>query len=689
MKILIVDDYDENLYMLSSLLAAHGHDIITAANGSDAFAILKEDGADLIISDILMPVMDGFQLCRLVKGDKVLRSIPFIIYTATYTSLLDQELAMKIGADRFIEKPCEPERFIEAIREITLTAPPDQDNAPAMATQPEEEILKLYNEQLVRKLEQKMLQAEQELQSRLKAEKALCESESRFRLFAETAPVGVIISDRNQNALYISKKFTSLFGYTLQDVPNIEAWFRLAYPDEALRIQVQNIWQAAVDEAQKTQSEIKPLEFPVSCKDGSIRDIEFRMSISGEFHFVVLTDISLRKEMDKQREALQEQLFMAQKMESIGRLAGGVAHDFNNMLSVIIGYTGLAMKKMDPSDRSHADLNEVLKAAMRSADITRQLLAFARKQSINPKVLDLNDTVESMLKLLRRLIGEDISLTWIPVMDLWPVQIDPTQIDQVLANLAVNARDAIINVGKIVIETANVTIRPDQCTQISDGFPGEFIMLAVSDTGCGIDNDTLTHIFEPFFTTRAEGSGTGLGLSMVYGIVKQNGGFITVYSEPGNGTTFKIYLPRYHGDFEPNGMENPREIPKGHGETILVAEDEPSILNLTESLLLELGYSVLTASTTAEAIHLAQDNEKTIRLLISDVVMPDMNGQDLAREIRLAIPDLKVLFMSGYTDNVVLQRGGVLQKDDFFLQKPFSQMDLAIQVKNALKATHS
>lgn len=384
-----------------------------------------------------------------------------------------------------------------------------------------------------------------------------------------------------------------------------------------------------------------------------------------------------------EQKKLEDQLRQAQKMEAVGRLAGGVAHDYNNMLSVILGYTQLALAKMKPSDPLHDDLTQVLNAAKRSTDITRQLLAFARKQVVVPRVLDLNTTVEGMLKMLRRLIGEDIDLAWLPAAGLGSVNMDPSQIDQLLANLCVNARDAIADVGKVTIETANVTFDEAYCAEHAGFHPGKFVLLAVSDDGCGMDKETIDKIFEPFFTTKEVGRGTGLGLSTVYGIVKQNGGFINVYSEPGKGTTFKIYLSRHAGKAEMIETEGAVKIPASLGETLLLVEDEDSILKLGQKILDELGYAVLTAGTPKEAIHLAQAHTGEIQLLITDVVMPEMNGRELAEQIHALRPKIKTLFMSGYTADVIAHHG-VLEAGVHFLQKPFSRSDLGSKVREAL-----
>ncbi|MFH0785960.1 MAG: GAF domain-containing protein [Pseudomonadota bacterium] len=385
---------------------------------------------------------------------------------------------------------------------------------------------------------------------------------------------------------------------------------------------------------------------------------------------------------------LEDKLIQAQKMESVGRLAGGVAHDYNNMLSVILGYSELALEKLNPTDSLYEDLQEIHNAAVRSTDITRQLLAFARKQTIAPVSLDLNEMVEGMLKMLRRLIGEDIDLAWLPKAGLWPVKIDPSQVDQLLANFCINARDAIDGVGRVSIETDMTTFDEAYCADHPGFVPGEYVLLAVSDDGCGMDSDTVDKIFEPFFTTKEVGQGTGLGLATVYGIVKQNGGFINVYSEPGKGSTFKIYLARHADPVLKASRESPADIPSGHGEVVLVVEDEVSILTLAKRILEELGYTVLPAQTPSKALRLVEENQSQIDLLITDVVMPEMNGKDLSNRLHTLYPGLKTLFMSGYTADVIAHRG-VLDEGINFMQKPFSKEIMAVKVREALDGWQS
>jgi len=390
-----------------------------------------------------------------------------------------------------------------------------------------------------------------------------------------------------------------------------------------------------------------------------------------------------RKQAEKALKISEEKFRQAQKMESVGRLAGGVAHDYNNALSVIMGFTELTLSKVDPKEQIHTDLTEVLKAARHAAEITRQLLGFARKQTITPLVLDMNKTVESILKMLRRLIGEDINFVWMPGGGLWHIKMDPSQIDQILANLCVNARDAIKGVGRLIIETQNIIFDKDYCID-HDGFiPGEFVMLSVSDDGCGMEKKILDNIFEPFFTTKDLDKGTGLGLSTVYGIVKQNNGLISVYSEPGKGTTIRIYIPRHGTETITTLKENKKKILRGQGETLLVVEDEPSVLRLAEKILSELGYNLLTASTPSEALEIVKEQMSKIHLVFTDVIMPEMNGLELARRIQLINPKAKCIFMSGHTANTIAHHG-VLDESVYFIQKPFSKRDIAEIVRKVL-----
>ena len=418
-------------------------------------------------------------------------------------------------------------------------------------------------------------------------------------------------------------------------------------------------------------------------KDGTIIDVLLSSSPvdlhdwSAGVTFTAL-DITERKQMDADQERLRAQLVQAQKMESIGRLAGGVAHDFNNMLQAILGNVSMALEEPAGSAEMREYLDEIQKAAMRSGDLIRQLLAFARRQPVSPRVLDLNDTISGMLKMLQRLMGEDIQLVWQPAPALWPVRVDPSQIDQLLANLAVNARDAIAGVGRITIETSNVTVHPGVA---QDCQPGAYVRCAVRDTGCGMDADTLSHLFEPFFTTKDLGRGTGLGLATVYGIVKQNGGFIDVDSAPGSGTVMTVFLPRAEAAAGTRFADAPA-VPAGT-ETVLLVEDEEQVLSLVSAMLTRNGYTVLAASRPEEALAIAQRHTGPIHLLVTDVVMPGMNGRELRARLEELRPGVGCLFVSGYTADVIANRG-VLDEGVQFLQKPFSAFDLSRRIREVL-----
>jgi PAS domain S-box-containing protein len=397
----------------------------------------------------------------------------------------------------------------------------------------------------------------------------------------------------------------------------------------------------------------------------------------------VIKDITELKKSEKANIHLQEQLIQAQKIESIGRLAGGVAHDFNNMLGVILGHAELAQKQLDKTEPLFYNLEEIRKAAQRSVNITRQLLAFARKQTIAPQIMDLNESVDGILTMLRRLIGEDINLAWLPGNRLGLVNMDPSQVDQILVNLIVNARDAIVDTGKITIETHNVAFDESYCRIHAGHDPGEYVMLAVSDNGCGMDTEVMAHLFEPFFTTKEMGKGTGLGLATIYGIVKQNNGFVNVHSELGHGTTFKIYLPRVGGNASPTQEADTIESVSRGNEVILIVEDEQMILNMTTRMLELHGYKVLPVATPGEAISLAQKHAGDLHLLLTDVVMPEMNGRDLARNLLSLHPKLKILFMSGYSANIIAHQG-VLDEGVDFIQKPFFIKTLATKIREVL-----
>ncbi len=514
-------------------------------------------------------------------------------------------------------------------------------------------------------------------------EDALLRSEESLREAQRLAHIGSWELDLQSRTLSWSDEIHRIFG-TDRERFNVsyEAFLNLVHPDD--RADVDRVYIESV-----ANREPYAIEHRLLLPDGSIKYVHDRCeTFYGEDGVPLrsigtVQDITERTLGEQENRKLQAQYAQAQKMESIGRLAGGVAHDFNNMLFIILGHVDMALERLADDDLLGGSLQEIRKAAERSANLTRQLLAFARNQAAAPRRLNLNDSVGDMLKMLQRLIGEDIDLAWLPAPDLGPVRIDPVQVDQILANLCVNARDAIDGVGKVTIETQNVNFSPDYCAEHVGFKPGSYVMLAVSDDGCGIPLDVMGQLFEPFFTTKEVGLGTGLGLSTVYGIVKQNDGFVNVYSEPGGGSIFKIYLPRNESGAEDAVVAVAEEVQRGSGEMILLVEDEAMILNLGRQMLESLGYQVMAANTPAEALQLAKAYDGEIDLLVSDVVMPGMNGRQLAVELSGQRPSLRTLYLSGYTANVIAHHG-ILQEGVNFLQKPFSKNDLAAKVRSAL-----
>ncbi|WP_449257998.1 PAS domain S-box protein [Chlorobium limicola] len=518
---------------------------------------------------------------------------------------------------------------------------------------------------------------------RIEAEKALQKSEKKYRELYETLPIGLYQSDLGGRIITANECCLQI---ARADKEDRDWWLmqdtRESYvdPEDALRLR----------ELLMRDGYVSGFESRFKRRDGTIAWLSNTATLvyneKGEADFISgsFIDITERKLAEEAKEKLEIQLQQSQKMELVGRLAGGIAHDFNNMLGVILGNAELALasENLDPANTEH--IEEVVNAANRSANLTGQLLAFARKQTVTPKIVELNILVEGMLNMLRRLIGEDINLCWQPCTLQLFVNIDPSQIDQILVNLCVNARDAIVDVGTVTIETGARSIDETDGDAYSMVTPGEYVMLAVTDTGCGIEKQHFEHIFEPFFTTKEIGKGTGLGLSTVYGIVKQNNGFINLESQPGKGASFRIYLPHVVKTLHQPAEDQPvSPVVQGKG-TILLVEDEPEILKLCRMVLEKIGYSVFTANTPEKALQIAEEHGRAIHLLLTDVIMPEMNGRDLAFKLHSIQPEMKVIYMSGYTaDNIASH--GVIDTDVQFIQKPFSINTLRQKVCNVLE----
>ncbi|MBM9615230.1 response regulator [Desulfobulbus rhabdoformis] len=455
MRILSVDDKQENLYMIEALLQGHGYSVSSAANGAEALHLLETQEIDCILSDILMPEMDGFEFCRKVKSDSRYCHIPFVFFTATYTGAKDEAFALKIGANKFLQKPCEPDVLLAAINEV-LSCPEEGEGVPCPVPGAEDDVLKLYNERLVNKIEQKMLQLEQEILAHKKTEDILRQSETNYRRLFHSIRDALLVTDVHRRIINCNRAFGDLFGYSLDDLLGKQTL--VLYESELQYHQMkQSLATLNDDSVQIFLVQFVTKEgkiFPGEVNLFRLYDDEERMT----GYIGLIRDVTQRITAEKQQEDLEARLRQAQKMESIGRLAGGVAHDYNNMLSVILGYAQMGLSKVEPGMQVHEFLQQIVDAAQRSSAMTRKLLGFARKQPVVPKVLDLNETVSGMLKVLQRMIGEEVQVIWQPHANLPPILIDPSQVDQILANLCVNARDSMPTGGKISIRTALVSI---------------------------------------------------------------------------------------------------------------------------------------------------------------------------------------------------------------------------------------
>lgn len=508
--------------------------------------------------------------------------------------------------------------------------------------------------------------------------RGLVETESRNRAILESSPDAIITVDPGGMILDLNPAAEQVLGSSSSEAFG-RPWLDFIITDQDATSP--SAWQHFICDAESCaggkRSELTALaaggiQFPVEITISPVRLPTVTL------YAIWLRDIT-------ERRSLENQLWRSQKMEAVGRLAGGVAHDFNNLLTVITGYSDLVLASLAANDPRRSNVEEVLKAGERAASLTRQLLAFSRRQVLAPQPLDLNDIVRNLNKMLTRLIGEDIDVLNALAPGLWTVRADPGQIEQVLVNLAVNARDAMPAGGSLTIETANVAIDVSNARQYQPPMPaGDYVLLAVSDNGCGMDQKTLSLIFEPFFTTKEEGRGTGLGLSTVYGIVKQSGGFIWVYSEPGHGASFKIYLPRVPEENANSSAAELEEGPQPKGlETILVVEDECAVRGLVRGVLESAGYTVLEAANGEDAIRIAATYEKPIDLLLTDVVMPQIGGRQLAKMIEAMDPKIRIIYMSGYAEKAIVHHG-ILEHGAVLLQKPFAPYALVKKVREEL-----
>jgi len=828
--ILIVDDRESNRELLTTLLGYRNHRTVEACDGAEGLERARKERPDLIITDILMPTMDGYEFTRRLRADPAFAATPVVFYSAHYLMQEARQLAAKCGVEYVVAKPAEPEellrtvdaalgltpaalpatpieefdrehirvltdklsqqagevgnlsarlealidvghelnvaeapsvlleRYCKAAREVVGAVcsaacitneqgratrrycsagveHPDPECAcptcglggpvaqlleaecprrgrhfpgdvvtpgcsPAVGpvnsylvvpirtrsqtygwlalgnklgasefTAADERLLTTLaaqfavgyeNSRLFKELKQRAEELEHEVvEHRQAAEK--------YRMVVEQASDGIAIADDQGGCLEANPRLLEMLGYRREEFlgRNMQD---LIPKDDRNHVP----WSIDKLRGQMFRKELRFLR-----RDGSLLEVEVSMSgLEDGRTQAIVRDVAERKR-------LEAQLRQAQKLEAVGRLAGGVAHDFNNLLTVILGHSELVLSAMDPHDWRRRDIEDIRDAGARAAVLTNQLLAFSRKQVLQPKVISVNSAVANLTKMLGRLISSNIELVTRCEQEPWYTKVDPGQLDQVILNLALNARDAMPLGGRLVVETAKRTIEDEQLMEHPEVPPGDYVMLAVSDTGSGMDAEIRSHLFEPFFTTKALGKGTGLGLSTVYGIVRQSGGYILVYSEPNRGTVVKVYLPRAAEQMETNKSRNEYQpLPLGN-ETVLLAEDDERVRRLTASVLGQLGYTVLESADGEEALELARNYDGEIHLLFTDIVMPRKCGNEIAAEVRRDHPGIKVLFSSGYTGDVVAQQGP-LDASIPFLQKPFTPRTLAVKVREAL-----
>jgi PAS domain S-box-containing protein len=666
--ILVVDDLEPNRYALRVALAASGHHVLEAANGVEALAHARAALPDLIISDILMPQMDGFALCRECKRDERLARVPFVFYTATYTGARDREFAMQLGAARFYVKPVETAEFVEAMHEV-LTEYASGAVAPPVPPAPDETTLyRLYNETLIRKLEDKMLELE-----RLNTE--LTEAQRQLHLAMAAGSVGLWDWDLQTGRVRFSEEWARQIGFSPAELgDSIDDWRDRVHPDD-LPVVVRTVQDFLLSDDAECST-----EYRLRHRDGSYRRILARASAVRDEHgrrvriagsHVDITDYA----------RLQAQLLQSQKMESVGQLAGGIAHDFNNLLAVIVMDADAALLSLPEDHPVAPDVLEIRQVADRAASMTRQLLAFSRHGVNRPKQLDLNDVIREVLGMLNRIIGGNIVLEFEPAEQAARVVADRGQVEQVVINLVINARDAMPAGGTITIATREANAHAFSGMHKPGGRTGPWVVLSVTDTGLGMDEETRSHIFEPFYTTKDVGKGTGLGLSTVYGIVDQSGGAICVHSEVGGGSTFEIYLPRV-GDIAPES-KNAAPSTLAIGDEMIFLVEEDAILQYVATRVLEgAGYRVLPARGPDDALKLIEGSAGAIRLVILGTGTVEGEGAGALEKIEEANPGTGVIFTAGPGETGRQLPG--LGRRRWSLSKPYTAEQLLRTVRSAL-----
>jgi PAS domain S-box-containing protein len=664
--VLIIDDDPTNLAVLSDQLEQCGLGVAIARDGAEGLERAKRARPDLILLDIVMPGMNGIETCRRLKSDESTREIP-VIFKTSLSETPDKVAGFEAGGVDYITTPFQVEEVLARVRthlELSRLRVELEKRVEERTTE-----LRLASELL-----------RLELAERRRSEDVLRKSEKRFAKIFQANPAAIAITRISDGRFVdVNDSLVRLLGYARDEL--------IGRGTLELGIWIDPEDRGRVVELLKTGESVHDREVLLRAKDGQVLTTRYTAELveleDEPCMLSLVSDITGRKEAEEEHARLEVRFLQAQKLESVGRLAGGVAHDFNNLLTVISGYSDMLLRSLAGDEAKRAQVEQIREAGERAAALTQQLLAFSRKQIIQPRPLDLNGVIADTEKMLRRLIGEDIELLTVLEPSLGTVMADPGQIDQILLNLAVNARDAMPAGGQLLIETANVGPDPTYQARHADATSGPAVLLAVSDTGTGMDEETQRHLFEPFFTTKEKGHGTGLGLATVYGIVKQSGGWISVYSERSKGTTFKIYLPQIAAMGEKTER---REVPASglHGtETVLVVEDQEEVRALAVAALRAYGYRPLQAANGAETLALLKQDDTPIDVMVTDVVLPGMTGKELASLAAGLRPGMKVIYTSGYTENVIVNRG-VLAEGVEFLPKPYTPAALVAHIRRVL-----
>jgi len=668
-RILVVDDNSDNRYYLEVLLGGRGYRIESVRDGAEALAAARGDPPSLVISDLLMPVMDGYTLLRHWRGDPALHSVPFVVYTATYTRPEDERLAFDLGADAFIVKPAEPDQLLARIEEALAAAASRGTRAPGERAADHDGLVSQYNAALVRKLEDKMIALEasyraleREVSQRKERELEIAEVKSRLERLIAEAPIGIIVHNEFR-PIMANDRLVSMFGFEstaeFLSLSDCSSLFDEPSADGSQPL-------AAIDAVAASGGRIRS-----SRKDGTPLVIENRwftipwggaVAVCG-----MITDVT-------EQLRLEEQLRHAQKLEALGQMTGGVAHDFNNLLTVILGNIELLEAGLagNPALARLAGLSRV--ASERAADLASRILSFARKQALVPKAIDIASLLGELDVLLRQAVGAGVAIEILIEEGLWPAMVDASQLESAILNLAVNARDAMPDGGTLTITASNVDVDDTPSNRSVGLMPGAYVAIVVSDTGCGMDGATRERVFDPFFTTKDIGKGSGLGLSMVYGFAKQSNGHVRLDSLLGMGTTVTLCLPRAYMRAEPIVHSDHGDV-QGGAERLIVVEDDDLIRGQVFDTLTSLGYDVVAVGSAPEALALIA-GDSSFRLLFTDIGLPGgMNGRRLAQEVGRLRPDLPVVFTSGYADEASATR---------VLVKPYRRRQLARHVRAAL-----